>query len=161
MTQCTHSLELIEDEAQAIVTQGARWIQYDPEHKHRYRCSSCGVLAYRYPRHKRWRLFYCSHTTMQTQDDGSEKRRSACSAVATEWHSESPYCLAHKPIPRGMAEETERLAMARRENTRAARVYEETLARMQRDSEAIMRRPLPASREVDSTIDPLPSVMLL
>lgn len=161
MTECMHSLELMEDEAQVIVTQGVRWIQYDPEHKHRYRCSGCGVLAYRYPRHKRWRLFYCSHTTMQTQDDGSEKRRSACSAVATEWHSESPYCLAHKPIPRGMAEETERLAMARRENTRAARVYEETLARMQRDSEAIMRRPLPASREVDSTIDPLPSVMLL
>jgi len=47
MTECTHSLELMEDEAQVIVTQGVRWIQYDPEHKHRYRCSSCGVLAYR------------------------------------------------------------------------------------------------------------------
>lgn len=161
MTQCTHSLEMIDDEAQRIVTAGASWIQYDPEHKHRYRCSSCGVLAYRYPRHKRWRIFVCSHTTMQVQTDGSEKRRSACAEVATEWHAESPYCLQHKPIPRGMAEETERLSAACRENDRAQKAYVKSISRMKHDAEASMNRALPESIKVDTTVDPLPAIMLL
>lgn len=102
------------------------WSQYDPDHKHRYRCT-CGVLGYKYPRHKEHTVFKCSHTTMQKQGDGSERRRPACSQDATEWHAGSPYCTKHKPIPRGMGEEVKRLEAVKRERVREARRFAESM----------------------------------
>lgn len=51
-----------------------------------------------------------------------EKRRPGCCAPAKAWYSESPYCIAHVPIPRGQAEEQRRLEAERKREEDARKV---------------------------------------
>lgn len=136
------------------------WKQHDPEHKHRYRCVVCNILGYRFPRHKTWTVFTCSHTTMQEQPDGRICRRSACNALATEWH-DAPYCLEHKPIPRGMGEELERLAMASRERRRASLAFAKSMIPLAVQRPPESRVKLVQSWLAEQGLDPVPEDILV
>jgi hypothetical protein len=64
------------------------------------------------------------------------RRRQDCSDQATQWHSEAPFCAAHKPVPRYAGEERRRLEIIAKNDERLRLAKEAASNALRRNTES-------------------------